>query len=227
MSSSGEPDGGDVSVRIAQTESLVDQLVTDIRDQIFTGALTPGEPLHIEVIAREAGVSRTPAREAITKLEAMGLVTRRPNYTPIVSVLSKREVLEFYEMRGVLEPLAAGLALPSVTPALLSELGELVSEMDTYQAGVWARLNLRFHTRLYEFAGRPHLLETIAGLIEKSDPYVRLYFTSNDLHKTQCGHRAILTALHEGDQGELEEAVRSHLSDVVTGIVSLIPEAEQ
>src|SRR6266850_1333129 len=98
--------------------SLVDRVVETLHDRIAQGAIVPGETLRIEALAREFGISRTPVREAISKLEAEGIVVRRTGYAATVFTPSRKEVLDYYEMRMVLEPLAARLALPQVTPDL-------------------------------------------------------------------------------------------------------------
>jgi DNA-binding GntR family transcriptional regulator len=205
--------------------SLVDQVVDTLRHRIADGRLAPGDTIRIESLAREFGISRTPVREAISKLEAQGLVVRRTGYAATVFEPRRREVLELYEMRMALEPLAARQALPNVTPELLAELEELVRTMDDFQASNWFSLNRRFHHELYIASDRPFLVGTIDNLIARADPYIRIYFKAHDLEQTQHDHRAILSGVQRDDEQALSLAVSEHLGHVVAGILELIEES--
>ncbi|WCB96693.1 HTH-type transcriptional regulator McbR [Baekduia alba] len=205
-----------------QNVSLVDQVVGTLRDRIDNGELEPGAVLRIDELARELGVSRTPVREAISALEAQGVVVRRTNYPPTVFTPSRSEVLECYEMRTVLEPLAASFALPNLADEALDHLEALVSAMDQVGSPNFFALNREFHEGLYQAADRPFLLETIDGLIRRSDPYIRIYFKTHDLEETQRGHRRILDSLRRRDDAELQSAIVDHLQGVVNGMLDVI-----
>jgi DNA-binding GntR family transcriptional regulator len=207
--------------------SLVDRVVETLHDRIAQGEIVPGETLRIEALAREFGISRTPVREAISKLEAEGIVVRRTGYAATVFTPSRKEVLEYYEMRMVLEPLAARLALSQIGKGILKELETLVEAMDNFEASNWFVLNRDFHHMLYTAAERPYLLESIDNLILRSDPYIRMYFKSHDLDETQRGHREILTALGRKDEDALDRAVADHLQHVVTGILEVIDDEHE
>jgi DNA-binding GntR family transcriptional regulator len=207
--------------------SLVDRVVDMLHDRIAQGEIVPGETLRIEALAREFGISRTPVREAISKLEAEGIVVRRTGYAATVFTPSRKEVLEYYEMRMVLEPLAARLALSQIGKGILKELETLVEAMDNFEASNWFVLNRDFHHMLYTAAERPYLLESIDNLILRSDPYIRMYFKSHDLDETQRGHREILTALGRKDEDALDRAVADHLQHVVTGILEVIDDEHE
>jgi DNA-binding GntR family transcriptional regulator len=204
--------------------SLVDQVVESLRERIADGQIIPGETLRIESLAREFGISRTPVREAISKLEAQGLVVRRTGYAATVFEPLRPEVLELYEMRTALEPLAARLALPNVTLELLHELEELVRAMDNFEAANWYTLNRRFHHALYVASERPFLVSTIDNLIARADPYIRIYFKAHDLEQTQRDHRRILAGVQRDDAQELSDAVAGHLRHVIDGILEVIEE---
>jgi DNA-binding GntR family transcriptional regulator len=207
--------------------SLVDRVVETLHDRIAQGEIVPGETLRIEALAREFGISRTPVREAISKLEAEGIVVRRTGYAATVFTPSRKEVLEYYEMRMVLEPLAARLAMSQIGKGALKELETLVEAMDNFEASNWFVLNRDFHHMLYTAAERPYLLESIDNLILRSDPYIRMYFKSHDLDETQRGHREILTALGRKDEDALDQAVADHLQHVVTGILEVIDDEHE
>lgn len=199
--------------------SLVDRVVEIVRDRIAEGQMPPGETVRIEQLARELGVSRTPVREAISKLEALGLLVRRTGYAATVFMPNRKEVIEYYEMRRVLEPLAARLALPSVTAEQKSEMHRLIEAMDSIEAPNWYQLNRDFHRTLYESADRPNLLEMIVSLISRSEPYQRIYLEVHDLEETQRGHRKILDSVVRADEDALVTAIEEHLDHVVDGML--------
>lgn len=202
--------------------SLVDRIVETLRDRIAAGELGPGETLRIETLAHEFGVSRTPVREAVSALEAQGLVVRQTGHAPTVFFPAGHEVREWYEMRQVLEPLAGRLALPNVTDEVVDALASLVDGMDDLSVPAWYGLNRDFHEALYQLAERPFLLETIDSLIRRADPYMRMYFESYDLEETQRGHRRILEGVRRRDETTLRAAIDSHLDHVLKRILEII-----
>jgi DNA-binding GntR family transcriptional regulator len=213
-------------IKPLQKVSLVDEVVAALQGQMVEGRLRPGQTLRIEALAREFGVSRTPIREAFSKLEAQGLLVRRTGYAATVFAPLRQEVSEYYEIRMVLEPLAARLALPNMTLPVERRLAALVEKMDDFAANNWYGLNREFHHLLYEPAERPFLLATINNLIQRSDPYIRIYFETHDLIETQRGHRSILAAVAERDVDALGEAVEVHLGHALNEIVAVIRDGE-
>lgn len=209
-------------IKPLQKTSLVDEVVAALREQIANGHIRPGDTLRIEALAREFGVSRTPIREAFSKLEVEGLLVRKTGYAATVFTPVRREVREYYEMRLVLEPLAARLALPNMTPAVERRLGSLLSKMDDLTANNWYGINREFHSVLYEPSDRPFLVATIDNLIQRSDPYIRMYFETHDLEDTQREHRQILAALGKRDEHALSAAVEEHLGNALNEIVAVV-----
>jgi DNA-binding GntR family transcriptional regulator len=214
-------------IKPLQKTSLVDEVVTALREQIADGHIQPGETLRIEALAREFGVSRTPIREAFSKLEVEGLLVRKAGYAATVFTPLRREVREYYEMRMVLEPLAARLALPNVTAAIEHRLSTFVTRMDDLTANNWYAINRDFHRTLYESSDRPFLVGTIDNLIQRSDPYIRMYFETHDLEETQRSHRQILAAVAERDEEAVASAVQQHLGHALSEIVAVISEEDQ
>jgi len=96
---------------MTQTDAaLVDELASEIQSRVLSGAIPTGARLRQESLAAEFGVSRTPVREALRKLQASGLVEMLPRRGALVRGPSAREVREAYEVRAELEGLAASLA---------------------------------------------------------------------------------------------------------------------
>src|SRR4051794_8840370 len=86
--------------------ALVDKLAATLQARVLSGELPSGARLRQEALAEEFGVSRTPVREALRKLQAHGLVDLEPNRGALVRALSAREIRDAYEVRAELEGLA-------------------------------------------------------------------------------------------------------------------------
>jgi DNA-binding GntR family transcriptional regulator len=211
-------------IKPLQKVSLVDGVVSAIREQIAGGHIKPGETLRIEALAREFGVSRTPIREAFSKLEAEGILVRQTGYAATVFTPTREEVCEYYEMRLVLEPLAGRLAFPNMTRAVERRLDSLVAKMDNLTTNGRYGLHREFHRVLYEPSGRRFLTATIANLIERSDLYIRMYFKSHDLGETQRSHRRILHAVEGRDEEAFVAAIEDHVAGAMSHIVAEIPQ---
>src|SRR5512134_3230817 len=136
-----------------------------LRDEIQEGGLAPGTRLRQNEVAERFGVSTTPVREAFAQLQAEGLVRIDPHRGAVVFHPTAKDLLEYYEIREVLESLAVTHAIPHLTPAVSKELGDLIERMRrTSDPRRWLRLNDEFHLKLYECAGRPHLISLIDNL---------------------------------------------------------------
>jgi DNA-binding GntR family transcriptional regulator len=95
--------------------------------------------------------------------------------------------------------------------------------MDDFTSTTWYGLNGEFHQVLYEPSGRPFLIATITNLIQRSNPYIRMYFKSHDAVESQAAHRLILEAVKAKDERGLVTAVHDHLDRAMSNIVALLP----
>ena len=113
----------------ADVRSLRDVAYEGIRDAILSGALAPGERVKERDVAAQMGVSTTPVKEALRRLEQEGLVVAQPRRGAVVSSLARIPVVEIEEIRGLLESMAARLAAERMTSAEIERLTRLVAEM--------------------------------------------------------------------------------------------------
>ena len=115
----GAVEGGDVAGRksLVRAGTTVDQMVRAIADRIVTGALRPGEKLDENSLAGQFEVSRTPVREALGQLSAMGLVDRRPNRGAIVAVVTQEHLHSMFESMAELEGICARFSAERMTTA--------------------------------------------------------------------------------------------------------------
>src|SRR5947207_4382497 len=105
-----------------ERRALVDKLAAQLQARVLSGELPSGTRLRQEALADEFGVSRTPVREALRKLQASGLVELRPHRGALVRGLSPREIRDAYEVRAELEGLAAEVAALRIRQEQLERL---------------------------------------------------------------------------------------------------------
>ena len=134
---------------------LRDVVFQTLRQAILRGELEPGERLMEIHLADRLGVSRTPIREAIRKLELEGLVVMIPRRGAIVASITEKDLKDVLEVRRTLEMMAAEIACQRITPELLQELSDAGEELqklqnsDDYQSGGGRCEVSRYHLRGY------------------------------------------------------------------------------
>ena len=214
-----------------ERRALVDKLAATLQSRVLSGELPSGTRLRQEAIAAEFGVSRTPVREALRKLQAGGLVELRPNRGALVRGLSAREIRDAYEVRAELEGLAAELAARRVSHGQLDALHEAQAAFRqalgrTVQARArgteppeseilrWGRANDLFHQVIQEAAGNDVLRETLSHL-HRSFPRdlsrIVLGESSALLQENVGEHEAVLAAIERHDAEEARSTMLHHV----------------
>lgn len=217
---------------------LVDRLAGAIQTRVLSGDVPVGTRLRQEALAEEFGVSRTPVREALRKLQASGLVELLPNRGAVVRGPSAREIREAYEVRAELEGLAAELAAGRISDRDLLRLREaqalfrksvetLIARRARRRApwrdeSVWVRANDLFHQAILDAAGNARLSDTIADL-HRSFPrdltWTALSQSSRLLEENVEQHEAVLEAIEQRDPAEARRRMIEHVrsaGDLVT-----------
>jgi DNA-binding GntR family transcriptional regulator len=197
-----------VTHAVEDRSALVDRLAATLQARMVSGELVSGTRLRQEALAEEFGVSRTPIREALRKLQASGLVELQPNRGALVRGPSSREIRDAYEVRAELEGLAAELAAERIQQTQVDGLHEAQSEfretlarmmrVRSDGAGVvpdeeierWRHANDRFHQLIQDAAANDVLVATLVHL-HRSFP--------RDLTRIVLGESATLLAenVHE------------------------------
>jgi DNA-binding GntR family transcriptional regulator len=215
---------------VARKQELLDRDTTAkvvaerLRDEIQHGTLQPGTRLRQNEVARRFGVSTTPVREAFAQLQAEGLVRIDPHRGAVVFHPTAEDLVEFYEIREVLESFAVVRALPGLRPDVVKELDALIDRMRrTDDARRWLKLNDEFHLKLYSCAQMPRLASLIENLRDASTPYIHMFVARRPpSERANEEHQRILDACVRGDPAEAELAVREHLrsaaSDLARGL---------
>jgi len=198
--------------------SKTDMVAALIRELLMTGQLGPGEQLRQRDLAQRFGVSQTPVREAMRRLESEGLLScdTHRGFTVVVADLGRVE--ENFRIRAALESLGASLAARKVDPAGLARLRDLNEQMRALADGDprYAELNREFHFTVYEYAHSPLLLSLMRLLWASlhGGPQV-----SRTHAESARQHDAIIDALSAGDAAGASARTYQHIMSAapVTG----------
>jgi DNA-binding GntR family transcriptional regulator len=209
---------------------LVDDLASEIQSQVMLGDIPIGSWLRQEHLAEQFGVSRTPVREAIRKLQASGVVELVPHRGALVRGPDLQDIHEAYVVRAELEGLAAELASGLVDDDTLRELDQAeelferaLAEFTSLERGArvegearqeWVRANDLFHQTVQRAAGNRRLRQAIAD-VHRTFPRaltVRPLVEDPSLAGPNVAeHRAIRDALVSRDGTAAREAMRAHV----------------
>ncbi len=200
--------------------TLTERVYVTIKEAILELRIPPGSPLVEDELARQLGTSKTPVRDALVALERDGLVTKIPYKGTYVSEISLRDASEIFELRAVLEGLAARRAVRVITAELLSQLEGLLDAADEALArgddDAASALGAEFHHLIDSQADNSHLHPILEKLEEKLRRLRRVSDqVGGRLTKSSHQHRRILAALQMGDPAQVEQAMRDHLESVV------------
>ena len=203
-------------------EIVYDQL----KQQILTGQITPGTRMMEVDLAKDMGVSRTPIREAIRKLEKEGLVIIEPRRGAYVSDISVKDMVDTLVVREDLEGLAGLLAAETITREELEELEEITtSYSDAIAAGNMENIihyDELFHRRIVEMTGNHTLIQLFGSVQEQALRFRYLYYEDFSRYRNMPEeHHHIIDALKSGDEKRASEVVREHihsLKSFVSGI---------
>lgn len=197
-------------------QPLSEVVCNTLRAAIRDGVFKSHERLMEIRLAEELGVSRTPIREAIRRLEQEGFVVMIPRRGAYVANISEKSVQHVFEIRIALEELAAGLAAQYIHPEELTALEELLNEvrhcLDTEDYKNIVNLDVHFHDLLYKASRNERLGEILNNLREQMLRFRA--FNSNlpgRLEETWIEHRALLDALAAHDVDKAKQTVVAHL----------------
>jgi GntR family transcriptional regulator, rspAB operon transcriptional repressor len=183
-----------------------------LRDWLITAKLAPGEFLSEADLAERCGTSRTPVREACTRLMQDKWLSRIPRKGFLVTPISVRDIVDMYQYRKLLECFAAEKAAQAANSEQISELRSLVAPENNPAAELAEilRANEAFHRRLSELAGNQRVVSQLSLTLA--------YVTRLDTLCTQTvpgwiGHTEILRAIEMHQPAEARHAMETHIDD--------------
>jgi len=203
---------------------LRDVVFQTLRKAILTGELKPGERLMEIHLADKLGVSRTPIREAIHKLELEGLVTMLPRRGAMVSQISESGLKDVLEVRRSLDALCAELASVRITEEgkkALKEAYEAFNEaVATEDATIMAKADVAFHDIIIKATANERLITIISNLGEQMYRY-RFEYIKEETKREDImrEHKALVDSIVSGDADAAREAARVHIDNQKMAII--------
>jgi len=197
---------------------LGDEVYNAIYAQLMSRQIPPGGRMSVDRLVRELGVSQTPIREALSRLEAQGLVvkTHLVGYSA-ANQLDSGRLDQLYELRLLLEPFAARRAATAMTEAALASLIRLADEMQASETapqvetyGRFAQLDSDFHDIIAHASGNELVQETLANLHTHVHLF-RLFYHARVTADAIQEHQQIIEALTARNPDAAETAMRRHI----------------
>lgn len=218
-----------IPIKLENYKPLRDIVFEHLRAAIVTGALKPGERLMELQLAEDMGVSRTPVREAIRKLELEGLVSMIARRGAYVSDLSIRDIAETFEVRAALESLAAGLAAERIVPEELEQLERVLVEIGTCeQQGTIERmveLDEEFHALLFSATRNSRLSQIISNLREQIARFRRSSLSTPGRIKAVFNeHKSIVEAISDRNSSLAQALAREHIENAEHSLMDWVKE---
>lgn len=204
-----------------------DTIVNAILSAIDLGRLAPGQEIDEAALVADHGVSRTPVREALLRLEALGLIQRLPRKGAVLFRPTLEEFLAILEVHARLEGQAAGLAARRLSAQGAAQLDAVVAACEAHAAtrgdedpDGYYQLNLRFHETVAIAAGNPFLTEMIKTNARKLLAYYRArYRYAGAIAASAAEHRQIATLIADRDAAGAEALMQRHVQfDQVTAM---------
>lgn len=215
-----------------ERRALVDKLAAELQGRVLDGDFPPGTRLRQEALAVEFGVSRTPIREALRKLQASGLIELRPNRGALVHGLTPREIRDAYAVRAELEGLAAEAAAQQINQEEIERLHRAQTQfrdalermrertrnrrrrLSERDIETWGRANDEFHQVIQEAAANDVLVATLTHL-HRSFPRglsrLVLRESTSLLDANVVEHETILTAIERSDAAAARSLMQEHV----------------
>lgn len=213
--------------RLEARRSLTDAAHHALGEAITHGMIAPGAPLREVEIATQLGISATPVREALQRLEREGLVTVSPHRGATVVTFTPIEIANLYDIHEILESHAVRRASESserdtsVLEHLLKEEEATLTEPDQQ---AFNRLDIRFHRTLNELSGNAPLAE-LTEQIHRRIQSVRVGF---DVHlpnrpmQSHAQHKDLLAAVRDGHADRAEALARAHIQTVRDAVLKML-----
>lgn len=203
---------------------LRDVVFNTLRQGILTGELKPGERLMEIHLANKLGVSRTPIREAIRKLELEGLVTMIPRRGAEVAQITEKSLKDVMEVRRALDALSVELACDRINDEELAALGKACESFEkavsTGDPKKIAQADVEFHNIIVKAAGNTRLVQLINNLSEQMYRYRFEYIKDVSTHEQLIAeHRILFDCIRNKDKVTAAKTAKLHIDNQENAIM--------
>ncbi len=218
---------GELKMDVSEYLPLRDVVFNTLRQAILRGEMEPGERLMEIQLSQKLGVSRTPIREAIRKLELEGLVIMIPRKGAEVAHITEKDMRDVLEVRSTLEELAVTLACKNVTP---DKIEALKAANKVFESAIISKdvvnivdADVSFHDIIYAMTDNQRLIQIINNLREQMYRYRLEYVKDARTHSILISeHNDIIKKLQDKNVEDAKTVVRQHINNQEKGIVRLL-----
>jgi DNA-binding GntR family transcriptional regulator len=203
-----------VPARAGETSLLADRAYVELRDLIVSLELEPGAPITEPELVARLGIGRTPVREALRRLAQERLIAVYPRRGMVVTTVDVRELARLCEVRAALEPEAARLAAERATHVDLTEISDLIDELQaTRRSDERSLIDLdrRIHAAIYRATHNRFLAETLEWYYTHALRIWMLGLERSTLSAAVHEHAALLEAIRRGNATRAAKLMRAHV----------------
>jgi DNA-binding GntR family transcriptional regulator len=200
--------------KIITNRNLRQNVYDEVRNFVVN-EVNPGEKINEDELSRNLGVSKTPIREALSKLAHDGIVEIVPNRGSYKVKLSKEGILEIMVIREALEGLCIRLAIRNITDSTIKKLKAILDDFETKYLesnfSLYSETMLNFYGLIYNTAKNPRLIKIIQSMLDLTRMFRTLYYNNPERVKHSLKvHREFIDVLERRDE-ELAEKIRKDM----------------
>lgn len=219
-------------IELENYKPLREVVFETLRQAIISGLFKPGERLMEVQLAEQMGVSRTPVREAIRKLELEGFVAMVPRKGAYVSGISVKDIIDVFEVRASLEGLAASLAAERITEEELKELEKSLLQSSEVITGeninIFVEKDTNFHELLYRYSKNQRLANIITHLKEQIQRFRTTSLSLPGRTKDAVDeHKKIVEAISDRNAELAYTLAREHIESAEQSFLKALQEAKE
>lgn len=201
---------------LTEHPSLSDRIFDIIENAILSGSFRPGERIIETELAKNLGISKSPVREALKKLEGEGIVRLVPRKGFFVRNIGRKSIEDLCDVMFIIEVAAARLSLKKKTEAVCQKIDEILDQMKGHlrrkDHTSYTLANRQFHGLFYDLTENEWILKISQMFFKEADMLRSLsLYTSDRFSRSIEEHDAIADAYKKGDEERLEGAVKKHL----------------
>ncbi|RYE39716.1 MAG: GntR family transcriptional regulator [Hyphomicrobiales bacterium] len=206
--------------RATSTVPLVDEITAVIRERIYSNHYAPGARLRQEHLCQELGISRTPLREAFRTLEQEGLIRTEPGKGARVVTGDIDTLIAAYQLRAVVDGLAARLVAESPHHTRTRELRQAIAlqvrAIDPWDAQQYSNCNVAFHERITDLTGNEFVRGETSLIRMTAQVFTPVAVVERDSAVRAIDeHKEILEAIEAGDGPRAERLARNHIEHTI------------
>lgn len=207
--------------------TLEEKVYKTLEDQILSQKLCAGESVTEMKLSKALGVSRTPVREALQRLDREGLIKLIPNKGAIVIGISERDLIDIYKIRTRLEGLAARIVAENANEGIARQLADNIDLTEFYmEKGNIEKvkdLDSDFHDIIYRHCESRMLEKTLSELHRYIACYRKLSLTAEGrIERSLSEHREIYDAIKRGDAQSADELMSTHVDHALQNLLTII-----